>query len=98
MTSCVEEADEATVLARITEALATVLGDCALDPGAVTMETRFVEDLDLESIDLVVLTGELHAAYGDRVDFPGYFASLELSEIIDLTVGHLVRHVVESLR
>ncbi|WKU43086.1 acyl carrier protein [Streptomyces sp. VNUA116] len=98
MTHCVEEAGEAAVLARITQALGTVLGDCVLDPGAVTMETRFVEDLDLESIDLIVLTGELRAAYGDRVDFPGYFASLDLSEIIGLTVGHLVRHVVESLR
>ncbi|PSJ29702.1 acyl carrier protein [Streptosporangium nondiastaticum] len=98
MTNCVEETGEAAVLARITRALHTVLGDCAPDPGAVTMETRFVEDLDLESIDLVVLTGELRAAYGDRVDFPGYFASLDLSEIIGLTVGHLVRHVVESLR
>ncbi|WP_329116191.1 acyl carrier protein [Streptomyces sp. NBC_01465] len=89
---------EAAVLAEITEALQSVLDELELTDEPITMDTRFVEDLDLESIDLVTLTGELRARYGDRVDFPAFFASLELSEIIGLTVGQLVRYVAGRLK
>ncbi|MER5885238.1 phosphopantetheine-binding protein [Streptomyces sp. NPDC001941] len=94
----VDEADETAVLAQITEALRSVLDDAELEETPVTRETRFVEDLDLESIDLVTLTGALRERYGDRVDFPAFFASLELSEIIGLTVGRLVDYVAGRLR
>ncbi|KJY43887.1 acyl carrier protein [Streptomyces sp. NRRL B-1568] len=89
---------EAAVLADVTDALGSVLDEFELEDTTVTMETRFVEDLDLESIDLVTLTGALNARYGGRVDFPAFFASLELSEIIGLTVGQMVRYIAGSLR
>lgn len=86
-------AGENAVLAEVTEALHAVLPEIGLEGTAITMDTRFVEDLDLESIDLVTLTGELGHRYGDRVDFPAFFASLELSEIIGISVGQVVRHI-----
>ncbi|MFI1797992.1 acyl carrier protein [Streptomyces sp. NPDC020379] len=89
--------DERAVLAELTEALHRVIPEIGLEGTAVTMDTRFVEDLDLESIDLVTLTGELARRYGERVDFPAYFASLELTEIIELSVGHMVRHIAGRL-
>ncbi|MDG4862951.1 acyl carrier protein [Streptomyces sp. T-3] len=91
--------DEAAVLAEITDSLRAVLDDVEFDEDfPITLDTRFVEDLDLESIDLVTLTGELRQRYGERVDFPGWFASLELSEIIGLTVGQLVRYIAGRLQ
>ncbi|MEV4744254.1 phosphopantetheine-binding protein [Streptomyces sp. NPDC049555] len=86
-------ADESAVLAEVTEALHAVLPELGLEGTAITMDTRFVEDLDLESIDLVTLTGELGRRYGDRVDFPAFFASLELTEIIELSVGRMVHYI-----
>lgn len=88
----------AAVLTEVTDALHTVLDDLELDDTAITPDTRFVEDLDLESIDLVTLTAELGGRYGDRVDFPTWFASLELSDIIGLTVGQLVQYIAGCLR
>lgn len=89
---------EAAVLAELTDVLGAVLDPAELEETPVTMDTRFVEDLDLESIDLVTLTAELRRRYGDRVDFPAWFASLELPEIIGLSVGQVVRYVVGQLR
>ncbi|MFE0175805.1 acyl carrier protein [Streptomyces sp. NPDC059002] len=91
-------ADERAVLAQLTDALGAVLDEAELAATPITMDTRFVEDLDLESIDLVTLTGELRRRYGDRVDFPAFFASLELPEIIGLSVGQVVRYVSGQLR
>ncbi|MFI9723352.1 acyl carrier protein [Streptomyces sp. NPDC052396] len=91
------EAGESAVLAELTEALHRVLPELGLEAMAITMDTRFVEDLDLESIDLITLTGELGRRYGDRVDFPAFFAALELPEIIGLSVGQVVRYIAGCL-
>lgn len=97
-TTPVPRADEAAVLTELTEALHQVLPEIGFEDTPVTMGTRFVEDLDLESIDLVTLTGELGRRFGDHVDFPAFFASLELPEIIGLTAGQVVRYIAGRLR
>ncbi|MFI9270966.1 phosphopantetheine-binding protein [Kitasatospora sp. NPDC052896] len=78
--------------------LAAVLDEYGLDDTEVTMATRFTEDLELESIDLVTLAGKLQERWGDRINFAEFLAGMELDEIIGLTVGRLVDHVVDRLR
>lgn len=90
-------ADQETVLADITGMLRTVVAELGLDDVEITRDTTFHDDLELESIDLVVLSGALREHYGERVNFAEFIADLELDEIIALTVGRLVDHVVASL-
>ncbi|RKN08434.1 acyl carrier protein [Streptomyces radicis] len=69
-----------------------------LDPDTVVgMDSRFADDLELESIDLVALAERLEERYGDRVNFAEFLADLDLDEIIALTVGRLVDHVAGRL-
>ncbi|GAA2133078.1 phosphopantetheine-binding protein [Kitasatospora kazusensis] len=89
---------EQEVLTEITAMLAAVLEEYGLDDAEVTMESRFTEDLELESIDLVTLAGQLQDRWGDRINFAEFLAGMELDEIIGLTVGRLVRHVVDRLQ
>ncbi|OZM71648.1 acyl carrier protein [Amycolatopsis antarctica] len=91
-------ADETVVLAEITAMLQVVLEEYGLDDAEITMDTTFHDDLELESIDLVGLSGQLRELYGEKVNFAAFIAERELDEIIALTVGELVRHVVTSLR
>ncbi|WUK17198.1 phosphopantetheine-binding protein [Kitasatospora sp. NBC_00374] len=78
--------------------LAAVLDEYGLDEAEVTMEARFTEDLGLESIDLVTLAGRLQDRWGERINFAEFLAGMELDEIIGLTVGRLVGHVVDRLQ
>lgn len=95
----VDETSPAAVLQEIGAILESVRGDLELtDTIEITMDTRFQEDLALESIDLVQLGGRLDARYDGRVNFAEFIADLELDEIIELTVGRLVDFVVASLR
>ncbi|MEU6218146.1 phosphopantetheine-binding protein [Streptomyces sp. NPDC047022] len=64
----------------------------------IGMETTFNRDLELESIDLVTLAGFLEERYGGRVNFAEFMADMEFDEIIELTVGRLVEHIVLSLK
>jgi len=91
-------ADESAVLADITAMLRVVLDEYGLEDAEITMDTTFHDDLELESIDLVGLSGQLRELYGEKVNFAAFIAERELDEIIALTVGELVRYVVDSLR
>ncbi|MEV7096217.1 phosphopantetheine-binding protein [Amycolatopsis sp. NPDC051045] len=91
-------ADEVTVLARLGEMLRELLEEYGLDDAEITMDTTFHDDLELESVDLVALSGQLREHYGDRVNFATFIAERDLDEIIALTVGELVRYIVASLR
>ena len=90
--------DEATVLADLTRMLRVLLEEYGLEDADITMATKFHDDLELESIDLVTLSGQLREHYGDRINFATFVADKELDEIIALTVGELVVFVVEALR
>ncbi|WP_410586877.1 acyl carrier protein [Amycolatopsis sp. lyj-23] len=91
-------ANEAAVLAQLGEMLRELLEEYGLDDAEITMDTTFHDDLELESVDLVALSGQLREHYGDRVNFATFIAERDLDEIIALTVGELVRYIVASLR
>jgi acyl carrier protein len=90
--------DEVTVLAQLSEMLRVLLEEYGLDDAEITMETTFHDDLELESVDLVALSGQLREHYGERVNFAAFIAERDLDEIIALTIGELVRYIVGSLR
>ncbi|WP_257232705.1 phosphopantetheine-binding protein [Streptomyces sp. Rer75] len=77
--------------------LRTMLDEDGLDDIEVAMDTRFTDDLELESIDLVTLAGTLQDRYGQEVNFAEFVADLELDEIIGLTVGQLVEYIVRCI-
>ncbi|MBE8517891.1 acyl carrier protein [Amycolatopsis sp. H6(2020)] len=91
-------ANEVTVLAQLSEMLRELLEEYGLDDAEITMDTTFHDDLELESVDLVALSGQLREHYGERVNFATFIAERDLDEIIALTVGELVRYIVASLR
>ena len=91
-------ADETTVLAQLGAMLRVLLDEYGVDDAEITMDTTFHDDLELESVDLVALSGQPREQYGERVNFATFIAERELDEIIALTVGELVRYIVASLR
>ena len=86
-----------TVLGEIDGMLRIILDEYGLDDAEIGMDTKFHDDLELESIDLVTLAGKLEEHYGSRVNFAEFIADLELEEIIALTVGRLVEYVAAAL-
>jgi acyl carrier protein len=56
----------------------------------VALETRFQDDLELESIELIALGDLLLERYGDSLNFAGWLTQLSLDELAELKVGDLV--------
>ena len=84
---------EPEVLTAIAGMLSAILEDYGIDDLEIGMSTTFNEDLELESIDLVALAGQLQERWGEQVNFAEFIAGMDLDQIIGLTVGQLVRYV-----
>ncbi|MGH3865267.1 MAG: acyl carrier protein [Pseudonocardiaceae bacterium] len=94
--SSTDEASAALVLCELSGMVREVLGEYELgEDFEITADTTFFGDLELESIDLVVLAGHLEARYGSQVNIAEFVAALELDQIIGLTFGQLVDYVID---
>lgn len=86
------------VLLRIAALVREVVGEEWIQQVEISRETSFGEDLELESIEFVALAERVQEVWGERVDFVGWLAGMELDQIIGLTVGELVDYVESCLR
>jgi acyl carrier protein len=85
--------DEEWILAEITRMLVEIIGEDYVLALNIGMDTSFDADLELESIEFVRLAAKLTERYGERVDFVAFLANRKIDQIINLTVGDVVRHV-----
>lgn len=79
-------AARAEVLRRIREHLATEL---EVDPAKIGEETRFREDLEADSLDLVELTVELEDHYGIRIPDDQAARILTVGQAADFVSAHV---------
>jgi acyl carrier protein len=73
------------VVARIREHLATEL---EVDPARLADTTRFKEDLEADSLDLVELTVELEDSYGIRIPDEEAAKILTVGQAADFVFAH----------
>jgi acyl carrier protein len=86
----------AEVLEVVQSMLVDVIGPEYMLGLTVELGTSFDTDLELESLEFVALAERLLDHYGGQVDFVAWLATMELDEIIALTVGDLVAFIVAS--
>lgn len=80
--------ERADVLSRIRDHLATEL---EVDPDRIQEQTRFKEDLEADSLDLVELTVELEDHYGIRIPDEQAAAILTVGQAADFVFAHVER-------
>jgi acyl carrier protein len=87
----------ASVESTVVKTILDVVGEDFFEEGEIGRESTFAEDLDLESMEVMEISERLIETYGDRVDFVGWFAEMELEDLVALTLGMVVDLIVTSL-
>jgi acyl carrier protein len=86
----------------VEEAIVAVVGrpyweECTGGDPEAALRSTFAEDIELESMEVMEIAERLIDHYAGRVDFVAWFSDMELEEMVELTVGHVVHFVVASL-
>jgi acyl carrier protein len=97
ITTTYSDSSEETVLSCVRKQLGIVIGDPELIATQIGMDTKFGEDLELESIEFIALADRLRSEFGDRVNFVEFIATKNVDDVISLKVGDVVRYVASSL-
>lgn len=87
--------DTDELLTEVRGLLAALIGDGWAD--RVTAAARLDADLRMESIELLALGSLLRERYGDAVDLPAFVATLDIDQIIELSVGDVVAYLRSAL-
>ena len=91
-----EDALDADIVLEVVKTiLADVIGEDYLSMMEIGPETSFQSDLEIESIELVAMGEQLQEAYS-HVDFAAWLSTMEVDEIIAMTVGDLVDHITST--
>lgn len=85
------------LVAQIAALLREVAGEDEQWLAALGPQTRLDADLLLESIELAELGAALARRYGERVDLVGHVATLELDQIIELTIADVAAYVASRV-
>jgi acyl carrier protein len=90
-----ERTDE--LLEAVRSILTDLIGPQNLLGQPIELDTSFDADLEMESIEFVLLTERLQERYGDDIDFVAWLSTKEFEEIVELTVGDLVAFLASSV-
>ena len=61
----------------------------SLDLSSVTMESRLMEDLGMDSVGMMMLSMSIEDEFGVRFDEPVYFATVQ--EVLDWLEAHATK-------
>ena len=81
----------------VEEAIVAVVGRWYYDECQVGLDSTFAEDIELESMEVMEIAERLIETYEGRVDFVAWFSGMELEELVELTVGDVVRFIVSTI-
>lgn len=89
-------AAQARILGEISGLLRSVTD--SLPPGEeITMEMTFLDDLEMNSLQMANLTGRIAAFYGSKADLVPFYAGREAGPFRGLRVGEMVDHLAGVL-
>ena len=85
-----------TILSDVSKIIVDVIGEEYLGDYVMTPETSF-EELDLESIDIVVMAEKLKTFYGEKLTLDDWWEELQEKQNLEVRAGDLVEYIKKCL-
>jgi acyl carrier protein len=80
---------ESAILATVIETIRATINEDWIEDFPIGPDTRFHDDLELESIEFVKIADAVQARFGKSLDIAGFLSGRSIQELIALSVGDL---------
>jgi len=84
---------QALILNLVVEKIRSTINEDWIHDFEIDLETRFNEDLEIESIEFVKIANAIQQHYGDRLNIAAWLSGKSINELIGLNVGQLVDYI-----
>lgn len=84
-------------LSVIADTIRKTIGEDWIEDFEIGRQTRFTDDLEIESIEFVKMADALQAHFGEEVDIIGWLSSKSIHELIQLNVGDVADYIAAHL-
>lgn len=95
-TSSAGLSDRSAIVATVVDIIRSAVDEPWIIDFEIGAHTNIHHDLELESLEVVVIAEKLQAHFGREVDFVGWFSKFSLHQMIDLTVGDIADFIAHS--
>jgi len=85
------------ILAVVTDKIRSTVNEDWIQDFDIGPETRFNDDLELESIEFVKIADAIQAHFGTRLDIVGWLSGKSIQELIGLSVGDLTGFIAGAV-
>ena len=89
--------NKATVLEQVVATIRSTINEDWIEDFEIDEQTRFNEDLEIESIEFVKIADALSQLYGAKLNIVAWLSGKSIHELIALNVGTLVDYIVQTL-
>jgi acyl carrier protein len=93
-----KQGSENSVFEQLCDVIANIIGADAAEIIDIQPSSKFVRDLGMDSIQIVMLVEQGNALYGGQVDFATWLKDMSFRALLKLTVGDVVDFIETSLR
>ncbi|MDR2587094.1 MAG: acyl carrier protein [Coriobacteriales bacterium] len=87
-----------SIAAQIVDIVIEIIGEDAASFLVFTKESSFINDLEMDSIQVIRLSKRVNELYGDQVDLIGWLSKRPVNELLTLTIGDVSSFVEEGSR
>ena len=86
-----------SVLAVVIEKIRQTINEDWILEIEINAETRFNDDLEIESIEFIKIATAIQQHYGTHLDITGWLSGKTIHELIGLSVGDLTAYISHAL-
>ncbi len=86
------------ILAALITTIRETVNEDWIEDFPIGAQTRFHDDLELESIEFIKIADALQARFGMQLDMTGFLSGRDIQELIALSVGDLADFIAGALQ
>lgn len=88
--------NEQQVFSKLKAFIVEIIGEDVAGFIEIGQSSRFVQDLEMDSIQIVVFAEKVKKEYDLSTEFVGWIAKKSMKKIINMTIGDVVEFIVHN--